>query len=393
MALNMTPDELRTQTAPGLLVQRARTEPEAVAYRVKELGLYRKQTWAGHARAVAQVAHGLRHLGVVPGERVAIMGDVCEAWLQTDMGAQALGAIVYGIYPTASLEELAYQMRNGGASVFVAEDQEYVDKILAVADGLPELRWIVVVDNTALIGYDHPKLMTFAQLLARGGERDISELEALARTLDPKAAAFIVYTSGTSGNPKGAQVSHGKHLAAAFNLVEHYPTLSDKAHRVVAYLPLCHILGRDITVTLPLLSKLVPHIGEEIDDLPRTLFDVAPTVLFTVPRYLQKIAAQLLVGIANTSGLKRAAYEWAMRRARLQARSRWDGHLASSPAYALAHALVFRPMLSQVGLDRLELLVCGGAPLPPATMSLWQMWGVNVVEIYGQTETAGAIIS
>jgi long-chain acyl-CoA synthetase len=389
----MTPDKLRKQTAPGLLAERARTEPEVIAYRAKELGLYREQTWAGHARAVAQVAHGFRALGVTPGERVAIMGDACEAWLLADMGAQALGAIVYGIYPTASLDELIYQMADGGAAVFVAEDQEYVDKILAVVDRLPALRWIVVVDDTAMIGYDHPMLITFAQLLAKGGQRDVAALEELARALDPQAAAFIVYTSGTSGHPKGARVSHGRHLAAAFNLIEHYPTLADKTHRVVAYLPLCHILGRDIAVTLPLLSKLVPHLGEEVDDLPRTLFEVAPTVLFTVPRYLQKIASQMLVSIGSTSGIKRTAYEWAMRRARLQARARWDGRTAEGPAYALARALVFRPMLSQIGLDRLELVVCGGAPLPEQTMALWQMWGVNVVEMYGQTETAGAIIS
>jgi long-chain acyl-CoA synthetase len=277
--------------------------------------------------------------------------------------------------------------------VFVAEDQQYVDKILAVADRLPALRWIVVVDDTAMIGYDHAKLKTFADLRARGGVRDVGALAALAHDVDPAAPAFIVYTSGTSGHPKGALVSHGKHLAATFNMVEHYPTLAQRTHRAVAYLPLCHILGRDIAVTLPLLSRLVPHIGEEVEDLPRTLFDVAPTVLFTVPRYLQKIASQLLVGIGSTSGIKRAAYEWAMRRARLQAKLRWDGQLAESPAYRLARALVFKPMLNQIGLNRLELVICGGAPLPAQTMALWQMWGVNVVEIYGQTETAGAIIS
>jgi len=389
----MERDELRQRSAPALLAERARIEPDGIAYRAKRLGLYREQTWAGYARDVAGVAHGLKALGVRAGERVAIMADVCEAWLLADQGAQAIGAIVYGVYPTASMEELAYQMVDGGAVVFVAEDQEYADKILAVADQLPTLRWIVVVDDTAMIGYDDPRLKTFSQLQAMGGTRDAEALEALTRDIDPDSPAFIVYTSGTSGHPKGALVSHGRHLAAAFNLVEHFPMLVEEPHRTVAYLPLCHILGRDIAVTLPLLSKLVPHIGEEVDDLPRTLFEVGPTVLFTVPRYLQKIASQLLVGMGSTSGVKRAAYEWAMRRARIEAQARWSGRLGRSPAYQLAHALVFGPMLDPVGLSRLELLICGGAPLPEQTMALWQMWGVNVVQIYGQTETAGAIIS
>src|SRR6185295_7763303 len=146
-------------------------------------------------------------------------------------------------------------------------------------------------------------------------------------------------------------------------------------------------------VTLPLLSKLVPHFGEDAEDLPRTFFEVAPTVLFTVPRYLQKFASQILVSIGSTSPVKRAAYDAAMNVARRQARARWDGRGADSLAYRIARSLVFRPLLEKLGLDRLEIAISGGAPLAPETMALWQMWGVNVLEIYGQTETAGAIIT
>jgi long-chain acyl-CoA synthetase len=141
------------------------------------------------------------------------------------------------------------------------------------------------------------------------------------------------------------------------------------------------------------MSGLVPHFGEDVDDLPRTLYEVAPTVLFTVPRYLQKMAAQVLVGMANSSPLKRAAYDFAMQAGRRHGRARWDGSAGFSLPYFLARWLVFRPLLEQLGLDELELAICGGAPLPQETMALWQIWGVNLVEIYGQTEEAGAIIS
>lgn len=389
----MNSRDLRHTSAPALLAERARAEPGGIAYRAKRLGLYRERTWREYAQQVARTAHGLRALGLAPGERIAIMGDACEEWLFADLGAQALGALVYGIYPTASMEELEYQMNDGGAWIFVAEDQEYVDRILPIADRLPNLRWIVAIDASAMFAYRHPKLKTFAQLTALGGEPGPDALDSLARRVDPAAPAFIVYTSGTSGHPKGALVSHGKHLAATFNLVEHYPTLSEKAHRTAAYLPLCHILGRDIAVTLPLLSKLVPHFGEDVEDLPRTLFEVAPTVLFSVPRYLQKFASQVLVGIGNSTPVKRAVYELAMRAARTQARARWDGNHVETFPYRVARALVFRPVLEKLGLDALELVISGGAPLPPETMALWQMWGVNLCEIYGQTEEAGAIIA
>jgi len=375
------------------LAARARAEPEAVAYRAKHLGLYRERRWLEYAKLVARVAHGLRSLGLAPGERVAIMGDACEEWALTDLGAQAAGAITYGIYPTSSSAEVEYQLRDGGASLFIAENQEYVDKVLPLLDRLPDLRRILVIDNSAMFGYAHEKLASFDALMEATPEPDPGALERLAAVIAPEAPAFIVYTSGTTGPAKGALVRHGVHVAAAANLLEHYPTLAVRGHRTVVYLPPCHILGRDVAVTLPILGGPMPHYGENVEDLAQTLFEVAPTVLFTVPRYLQKFASQVLVNLATTSPLKRAAYEAAMRVGRRHTRARWDGGSGTPLRYRLARALVFRPMLEKLGLDRLEAAISGGAPLPPETGALWQIWGVNAFEIYGQTEEAGAIIS
>jgi len=385
--------ELRGKTAPGLIAERARREPDAVAYRAKHLGLYRERSWKDYAALVARAARGLQALGLAQGDRVAIMGDACEEWILCDLGSQAAGAISYGIYPTASASEVEYQMKDGGAAIFIAENQEYVDKILPYADTLPGLRWIVVVDDSAMFAYDHPKLKSFAQLMELGGDAGIESLERLAGALDPAAGAFIVYTSGTSGPPKGALIAHGAHLAATANFVLHYPTLAERGHRTVAYLPLCHIFGRDVAVSLPLLSRMVPHFGEGIEDLPQTFFEIAPTALFTVPRYLQKFASQVLVGIAGTSPVKRAAYELAVHIGRRRVRALWEGRREATAMYALARLLVFRPLLEKLGLDRLELLVSGGAPLSDDTMAMWQIWGVNTMQLYGQTETAGGIIT
>jgi long-chain acyl-CoA synthetase len=388
-------DELRRTTAPGLLVQRTKTRPNDVAFRAKKLGLYRQRSWAEYALLVARAAKGLAALGVSAGDRVAIMADACEEWLIADMAAQSLGAVVYGIYPTASAGELEYQMRDGGAVAFIAEDQEYVDKILPLTDRLPALRHIVVVDETALFALDRSRLMTFREVNKRGADADLLWLEAKVAQVKPEQLAFIVYTSGTTGHPKGALVAHGKHLAATRSVAAQYPTLSTKPHRTVAYLPLCHVLGRDIAVTLPLLTELVPHMGESVDDLPNTLFETAPTVLFMVPRYLQKMASQILVGISSTTGLKRLAYERAMAFAREHVKRRWTGAAGGMPEamHTLWRALVFKPILNKIGFDRLELVVSGGAPLPAETMAVWHMLGVNVVEMYGQTETAGGIIT
>ena len=389
-----SPESLRQQTAPGLLLERARSDGATIAWRSKHQGLYRERSWREAAERIAQVAAGLDRLGLARGERLAIMGDVCEEWVIADQAAQALGAVVYGIYPTASMQELEYQMRDGGAAVFVAEDQEYLDKVLPLLDRLPALRHVVIIDDSALLGFEHPKLVRWKHLHQDAPVDALGWLADRARQIQPDDPAFIVYTSGTTGHPKGALVTHGRHLAGAANLILHYPELG-RPQRTVIYLPLCHVLGRDVAWTLPLLGGVVPHFGEDPEDLATTFFEVAPTVLITVPRYLQKFAAGVLVGIRNTRGIKAWAYELAMSAARVHARARWQGEpgLLVAAGAAAARALVLRRVLNKLGLDKLNLVLCGGAPLPADTAALWQIWGVDVREIYGQTEEAGAIIT
>jgi long-chain acyl-CoA synthetase len=140
------------------------------------------------------------------------MGDACEEWVTCDMAAQAAGAIVYGVYPTASVSEVEFLMKDGGASIYIAEDQEYIDKILQIADRLPDLKWIVVIDDSAMFDYSHPKLISLSQLCDRikgDDDANIAALETMTAALKPDDPAFIVYTSGTTGNPKGALISHG----------------------------------------------------------------------------------------------------------------------------------------------------------------------------------------
>src|SRR5206468_9748122 len=132
------------------LCERARRAPQEIVFRSKHCSIYRERSWRDYALLVARTARALLKLGLTAGERVAIMGDPCEEWLICDLAAQSLGAIVYGIYPTASAAETEYQLRDGGASIFIAEDQEYVDKVLPLLERLPSLRNVIVIDASAM---------------------------------------------------------------------------------------------------------------------------------------------------------------------------------------------------------------------------------------------------
>ena len=285
-------EELRNKTVPGLLFERAKETPTEVAYRAKKRGIYRDRTWQEFATAISECSMGLKDLGLGAGQRVALMGDPCEEYVICEVAAQALGSVTYGIYPTSSQKELLYLMEDGEATIFVAENQEYVDRLLPLLDRLPHVKHVVVIDVRGMFMYDHPALISFVDLMESGTaalKSDGSLVEDIARTIKPTDDLFIVYTSGTTGNPKGALMSHGKHLAAAYTLIDRYPVLAEMPHRTVVYLPLCHVLGKDVAVTLPLMTRIVPHYGEEIEDLARTIFETAPTVLFSVPRVPSEI--------------------------------------------------------------------------------------------------------
>jgi long-chain acyl-CoA synthetase len=373
-------------TLPAILLHRARATPEHVAMRKKHLGVWKQYTWADYAARAAAVGLGLRALGVEPGDRVAVHSLNRPAWVLADMGAQGIGSVTVGIYPTCPASEVEYLLRHSGSKVLVAEDEEQVDKVLAVRRSLPDLDKVVVIDTRG-VDMSDALLMSLADLEALGRDQGgVDDYAALVDGLDPQSAAIIVYTSGTTGPPKGAMLSHDNLMAAARHADAVFSLSAED--EILSYLPLCHIAERLISVIDAIGVGYVVNYGDGVDELAADLREVQPTFFLGVPRVWEKLLATVAIRMDDAGWLKRTNYRFWMSRGRALARRRWQGGLgpAGRVQYTLGWLLLYRSLRRKIGMGRLRFALSGAAPIAPQVLAYFWALGVPVLEGYGMTE-------
>jgi long-chain acyl-CoA synthetase len=377
---------LEATSLPQALVHRARTTPTTLALRKKQLGRWKEYDWHSYAARTAVVMEGLRALGVQKGDKVAIHAENRPAWVFADMAIQALGAVSVGVYPTSPASEVDYLLNHSEAKVVIVEDEEQYDKTMEVRHLLTNLRKVVVVDPR---GVDHDgddMIMTLSELEALGAGATIDDLERACADLQPDDVAIIVYTSGTTGPPKGAMISHHNLMAAARSSARLYDVTPND--EVLSYLPLCHIAERLISVVNAVALGYIVNFGEGGEALLADLGEVQPTFFVGVPRVWEKMLAGIEIRMADASWLKRALYRfWKKQGARL-ARKRMHRGLNALDRlwYAIGWAMVYRATRQKVGLMRVRNAVSGAAPISPAVLEFFWALGVPVREVYGQTE-------
>jgi long-chain acyl-CoA synthetase len=387
-------------TLPMRLRHWDRTMPDAVALRHKDLGLWREYTWREYADHVTRTGLGLRALGVQPGDRVAVIGENRPEWIFADLGAQGIGAIVVGVYTTSPAEEVCYLLDHSGSSVVIVEDEEQLDKVLAVRDRCPALRQVVLMEPRGAAHHlAEGRAMTFDALLAAGAGRARAEFDGLVDGLDPAAVAVLVYTSGTTGPPKGAMLTH-TNLFVASRSVTHAVGSSrpiGPADELLSYLPLCHIAERIFTVLGPLAVGYRVSFGGGADELVNDLREVQPTIFFGVPRVWEKMLASIEIRMADASWFKRRNFAFWMGVGRRLARKRLDRQPLSAADRLLERlgwVLLFRPLRERLGMARVRFAGSGAAPVAPQVIESFWSLGVRIRELYGQTEgTALATIT
>ena len=385
-----------TDDAPRTLVEAllgfAEARPNEVALRHKTFGIWREISWAEYGENVAAVGHGLWDLGVRSGDHVAIISDNRPEWLYADLGAQGIGARSVGIYQTNPPEDVRYVLRHSDAKVLFCEDQEQVDKAIAVRNETPRVERVVIFDPRGTRHYEDPRLVHWEAFAAAGHAartRQPGWFEAQAAQRDPKAPAMVIYTSGTTGPPKGAMISNANVMgptrgaAAVFN--------AQPTDTLLSYLPLCHVAEKIFSLFLPLQVGAVVHFGESIETVREDLVEVSPTVFLGVPRIWEKMHAGVALRMQNASWLKRRLFDLFTRwGAAIQQRAR-EGPLRAWDriVWAIGDILIYRPLQERLGLRRCRLPVTGAAPISPDLIRWFNGVGVPLVEGYGQTECTG----
>lgn len=389
---------MTTTTLASLVKQRAENTPTLVAMREKRLGIWQDITWETYHDEACRVAHALAALGVEPHDRVAIHSENRPEWLYADAGIGALRAITVGLYPTNPAPEVAYLLNDSGAKILVAEDQEQVDKALAVEADCPALTHIVYIEARGVREYDHPKLMSYDTFISLGDEHRrahpdfLNQHAADAKDDDP---ATLIYTSGTTGPPKGAILTHGNIAFAIKILVRSggfFDPPPDERDVSLSYLPLCHVAERAATIWTNAASGAVVHFAESIDTVQTNLREVQPTLFFAVPRIWEKIAASIYVKMSSASRLKRANFALWMKAAQFMGERIVNNHGNHTPVtraiYAIGYPLFYRPLKDRIGMRKVRAAGSGAAPIAPDILQFFFGIGVPIYEIYGMTENA-----
>jgi len=391
---------LSGKSIPMFFLERVEQYPDSVAFRYKDLGIYREVTWRKYWEEVEDFCLGLLELGLEKGDRVAIMGDPCAEWLYADLAILSAGAISFGIYSTSSVEETRYTVERTKAKFFIAEDQEYVDKILPFIDQFPFLQKVIVADTRAMFMYRHPKLMSFSDVQKLGRNRKVREPNKLRELIEETHGdnpAFLVFTSGTTGLPKPAIITHKGVLSSlVYAFCEVFPDVLTHQQKAISHLSLAHIVERSFSIYFPLVYDWIPHIGEGIEYLQETIFEVQPTFFHGVPRIWEKFAGQIIVGIESSSWIKKMSHKLAMKIGWHYMQMKWKRGkipLIWHLLYWIAFQISFRHILHHVGLKKAKYVITTGAPMPPQIQRLWQVWGLDLVNLYGSTESSGIISS
>ena len=381
-----------TETFPRLVRDNARTRPQHVAMREKDYGIWQSYTWRDYYEQARLIALGLASLGFRRGDKVAIIGDNRPQLYWAVLGTQALGGVPVPLYQDGIEKEIAFILDHAEARFAIVEDQEQVDKLLHVRARCPRLETIVYDDARGLRAYSEPFLMSLEQLQEEGRKFSIGhpshfedELEK-GRADDP---AIICYTSGTTGAPKGAVLSHRNLSVTARNAAEFEKLRADE--EILSYLPMAWIGDHIFSYAQSILVGFAINCPESTATVLHDLREIGPTYFFAPPRIWETLLTNVMVRVEDAAWTKRRLVRFFLDVAQELERARLSGRALSGwrrLLYPLGEVLVYGPLRDNLGLRRVRRAYTAGEAIGPEIFLFFRGLGINVKQLYGMTEAS-----
>ncbi len=365
------------------------------AHREKDFGIWLSFNWQEFWENTKHIGLGLRSLGLKRGEVVSILSEDNKEWIYTDIATQCIGGIASGIYTTDSAVQLKYLVNDSDSKFLFVENDEQLDKFLEVRKDMPGLVKAIVYDREGLHDFDDDQVIFLDELYALGRayeKENPDHFETEIAKSSPDDTAILVYTSGTTGPPKGAMITHSNimfSLASGLTSVPSYPT-----DEQVCFLPLCHILERLFSGFAPIISRATVNFAESPETVFENVQEVSPDTFVAVPRVWEKIYSRVMILVGDATKVQKWAFKQALQTGMKKVECEFAGDPVPAStmfAYKMWDFLVLKNVRRMLGMDKLRRGGSGAAPISPDLLKWYHAAGIPLLEGYGMTESAGVI--